>query len=476
MNQIIICRGGGETMYIRSVSIKNFKNFGEQTFELDDRFTLVIGGNGVGKTSVLEALSVGLGGFLVGLDGVSARSIRSEEVRRRWKKFGSATVTMEKQLPCEITCMGEIDERKFEWTRSVQKLNGNTTSVKVKELKDYTKKLQKQIVGAENYEVRLPLIAYHSAGRLFSQKKNKWVDPFSSTKGQALSRFIGYTDCLEAESNIKLFTNWLRRMTLIRMQKQKEIGELNATVGAVEEFMKGLVEEGESVKIFYDFEEDDLMVELGNKYIPLRLMSSGYRSIIGMVADLAFRMSILNPQLESEAVKQTPGVVLIDEIDLHLHPQWQWRVVEDLKRTFPKVQFIATTHAPIVIASCKDGKIIRLEHKEESYTDLAANVYVRNGKTDGNQNKTPYGWQVEDVLYRLMNTLDRPKEVQEKISEIRSLYSQRMLGKLRENDMERLLRLEKEMKDILPEGDPTLTLIDLQALVEVKRNDTRNEN
>lgn len=434
-------------MIIKTMEVENFKNFKHRKFTFNERFTLIIGDNGTGKTSVLEALSVGLGGFLAGIDGIATRNIYSQEIRREWDRVGDATVTLEKQFPCSVTCSGVIHGKEFTWRRSIETLKGKTTRTHAKEIIRYASEIQRQITKEKNHDVILPLIAYQSAGRLFSQKKNKWVDPFQR---QDLSRFIGYIDCLEAESNIKLFVNWLRRMTMIKVTKQKRIGELEATLGAVEEFMKGLVEEGEHVGIVYDFEEEEVMVQLGNKYIPLRLMSAGYRSVIGMVADLAFRMSILNPQLKESAVKETPGIVLIDEIDLHLHPKWQWRIVEDLKRTFPKVQFIATTHAPIVISSCKEGEIIRL--------------YEEDGDIVDERQNSPYGWLVENVLTNVMETYTRVPVIQEKINEIKKLYSKKLRGTLNNEEKKLLESKSKELYRILPENDPAVTLAKLSAI------------
>ena len=70
-----------------------------------------------------------------------------------------------------------------------------------------------------------------------------------------------------------------------------------------------------------------------------------------MVFDIAYRMAVLNPDLLENVVEMTPGIVLIDEIDLHLHPRWQWKIIDALKNTFPRVQFIVTTHSPVIIAA-----------------------------------------------------------------------------------------------------------------------------
>lgn len=79
-------------------------------------------------------------------------------------------------------------------------------------------------------------------------------------------------------------------------------------------------------------------------------MSDGYRGTLNLVADIARRMAMLNPAL-CDKVLEAPGVVMIDEIDLHLHPKWQAKILGDLADIFPNVQFIVTTHSPIVVAS-----------------------------------------------------------------------------------------------------------------------------
>jgi hypothetical protein len=84
--------------------------------------------------------------------------------------------------------------------------------------------------------------------------------------------------------------------------------------------------------------------------------------MLGMVADIAHRMARLNPDLGVEVLEKTQGIVVIDELDLHLHPKWQYSVVENLRSIFPKVQFIATTHSPFIIQSARDGEVVYLDN------------------------------------------------------------------------------------------------------------------
>ena len=107
----------------------------------------------------------------------------------------------------------------------------------------------------------------------------------------------------------------------------------------------------------YNIRLGTLILERENgDYIRFSDLSDGYRNVIAIAADIAIRMVMLNPHLADNALLMTPGVILIDEIDLHLHPMWQRRIVDDLRRTFPKVQFICTTHSPFIVQSLRSGE------------------------------------------------------------------------------------------------------------------------
>jgi predicted ATP-binding protein involved in virulence len=135
--------------------------------------------------------------------------------------------------------------------------------------------------------------------------------------------------------------------------------------------------------------------EAGNVMrIPINQLSDGYKSTISLVADIAYRMAVLNPQLLGDVCKETGGVVLIDEVDLHLHPSWQQRILGDLTAIFPKVQFIVSTHAPAVISSVKSENIILLDDGE---------VFEPSGEV--------HGKDVNTIISSVMKTAERPPEI-----------------------------------------------------------------
>lgn len=101
--------------------------------------------------------------------------------------------------------------------------------------------------------------------------------------------------------------------------------------------------------------------------IPVSMLSDGYKCTISLIADIAYRMAVLNPQLFDNVLTETEGIVIIDEIDLHLHPMWQKRILKDLMSIFPKVQFIVSTHAPEVINSVRSESIVVLKNNTVRY-------------------------------------------------------------------------------------------------------------
>lgn len=113
--------------------------------------------------------------------------------------------------------------------------------------------------------------------------------------------------------------------------------------------------------------------------IPASSLSDGYRCTISLIADIAYRMALLNPQLLDNVLSETDGIVLIDEVDLHLHPTWQKRILKDLMDIFPKVQFIVSTHAPEIINSVKSDSIVIL--KDNAILPAVDETYGKDANT-----------------------------------------------------------------------------------------------
>jgi predicted ATP-binding protein involved in virulence len=127
-------------------------------------------------------------------------------------------------------------------------------------------------------------------------------------------------------------------------------------------------------------------------------MSDGYKNTLSMIGDIAYRMAVLNPMLGDKVLEETPGVVLIDEIDLHLHPQWQQTIISDLNSLFPSVQFIVSSHAPAVINSVTKEQIRILDNGE---------IYLPAAQT--------YGRDANSILREVMKVSERPIDIKRRM-------------------------------------------------------------
>lgn len=338
-------------MKIKELELINFHGFDKRYINFAEQFTILVGDNGTGKTAILDGLSIALGSFLSGLNGVKSRHIRKDEIHLKTYSYeGISDIQM--QFPVEVNCTGLINEKKFNWSRAINGKNGSTTSKEAKSIMEYAASLQKKVQSGDS--VILPVISYYGTGILWVQKK----EYTEITKKN--NRLEGYSNCLDPASNEQHFLRWIEKMTYVEIQRKETPKILNAVLKAIKTCMI------KWDKLEFDIDSGELRaISYDKEIIPFRLLSDGVRNTIGLVADLAHRMAQLNPDLGESVIETTPGVVLIDEIDLHLHPNWQRRIIEDLKRTFPKVQFIATTHSPFIIQSLEEGELRRLHEKDD---------------------------------------------------------------------------------------------------------------
>ena len=427
-------------MYLSKIHIENFKGIKSADFDFDRSVNIIIGNNGAGKTAVLEAIAVALGGFLSGIDGVNTIHFSREEIRRESQLTGTGSSNVVYRTPISVeTCLelntGDrdcADLRMFQFARQKKSIKSARSTV---EPRDICREAQRM---ANDQKAILPVISYQSFSRVTNQKKDKWENPFSDE----YSRVVGYVDCLEEAANDKMLINWCRRMEQVSWQQEQTILEYEIVKRTVSKFMQ-FMQEDENIHIYYDKRTEELLYVNKEGILPIRLLSSGFRNLLGMVFDIAYRMAVLNPDLLEDITSITPGVVLIDEIDMHLHPNWQWKVVDALKNTFPNVQFIVTTHSPIIVASCKEEKLIMLQ-LEDVFLDIPSEIVL---------GKTVKGWMVDSVLKEYMQSGNRDPETSAKLNRLTELAKMKISRRMNEESAREYEDLIGELSSILPEDD-----------------------
>jgi predicted ATP-binding protein involved in virulence len=357
-------------MRLLRLELKNFRGFEERSFALHPDFNLIIGENGAGKTSVLEGIAVALGGWLQAFGRADQRNIRKRDIRRIEQISGGRARDL-LQLPVAVTAVAELDiagrqglgsPEIYTWTRTLVRDGGRTTGGGSKEVRAVSRSVAASV--STGAEVVLPVIRYFGAGRLWEAVRAAETKPRGKRHTPQMSEvieakepkelsdpFYGYRMSIDKRASASDLLRWIGA----ERRNEVDLEDRSPALALVFDAILSLLPEFSRVR--FELRRSMLILERPDGSTqPFEDMSDGYRNLIALAADLAIKMSMLNPHLGDRALAETPGIVLIDEIDLHLHPRWQRRISEDLRRAFPKVQFICTSHSPFIVQSLRSGE------------------------------------------------------------------------------------------------------------------------
>jgi predicted ATP-binding protein involved in virulence len=341
---------------IAKLVVKNFNGFERSEFDFNPRFNLLIGENASGKSSVIDALSIALGAWFLGIKGYSSvPGIDASQVRVIAYQHEDSW-SFEKQFPSRIEAQGVVMGQRLVWARELRGEGGKTTSVEAKAFRAVAEGAASEVRLGK--DVTLPLICAYGTERLWleathrKRKREEAATPLPS-------RLDGYRDCIDFTIQESSLLRWFSAQASASHQRRTDTIALRAVTNAIVSCVEG------AKSLYYDERYKDLVVDIkGFGHHMFKNLSDGQRIVLTLVGDLARRATMLNPDLGDKVLDRTPGVVLIDELDLHLHPKWQRHVIADLKRTFPSVQFIATTHSPQLIGEALPEETIRLDSHE----------------------------------------------------------------------------------------------------------------
>ncbi len=390
-------------MEFLKVDIKNFKRFESLHLDLKPGINILLGGNGVGKTSALEALSVALSDFFNGISDVPKKGIEANQVRfdthelgdvSTGKEYFSTSITSHIHLDHEVG-IGQITRR------------DNTSNSRTRYLGRGIAQYANRICNDMN--ATLPLICYYSTKRLSPPKKENYA---AKSKNKLDDRICGYIGCLDDTLDLKALKSWCLDMELEAFHAGKPVQEYEMFKNIISIFMSKMTDTKPFPTVYYSRKQEELVYQESGKALPISYMSAGYQSLLWMIMDMAFRLAQINPGIKN--YQDVPGIIMIDEIDMHLHPIWQWRIVEALHEVFPRIQFILATHSPIIVSSAKNANLIMLQGDDVRYLPNA------------------YAYSIDDVLENRQFSQSVPDELRTLISAFDRSINSGELGKARD--------------------------------------------
>lgn len=405
--------GADKQMEIQSLELTNFRGIAHANLTLDGKSVVIYGINGMGKSTILQACSVLFFRILSMLTASDLGSDSKVKIEDSDIKIGAQAARISMQL--------NIDHTVYSYFRSAEQ-NGRRihSGMDAKRIVDQFRKLYVgQYMSLEEEETdesdrerestrvlvfnesNMPIYASYGVNRYVADRRNKVLEKDINLAG----KLAALRDVFDPTINFQLFFEWFRgRQEYENSKRVEEESFKDTQLSAVREaILKIMDNDFSDIKIKIDDEDAQMVAVKHHTELSIAQLSEGEKCVLAMTGDLARKLAIANPGRENPL--EGEGVVLIDEVDLHLHPSWQGRMMPLLFRTFPNIQFIVTTHSPKVLSEIKDEANIF-----EIYQDGNA-INVR--KQDPMN-----GWDINHIMRDFMHTDILNEETQKLIDEI----------------------------------------------------------
>ena len=386
-------------MKVKRLKMNSFRGISDLTLEFDtDEPTVFIGINGVGKSSILECLAILLSWLTkrIQTPNSSGRSFNEDDIKKGCKETHN-----------EIT-ISINDWPEVVWSLTkVRKGRSKDTNSNLGDLKKVVDNIHSQL-DANSYAA-LPLAVYYPTNRAVLDI------PLKIRTKHSFEPITAYDEVLTGgQIDFRRFFEWfkdredLENELRLNDSDQYRDRELKAVRDAIANLLDGfsnLRVRRSPLRMIVDKQGDELNVTQ---------LSDGEKCLLALAGDLARRLAIANPNPDCNPLEGS-GVVLIDEIELHLHPKWQRAIIPNLKKTFPNCQFIITTHSPQVISDLKWVHLLR-----PTSEGIAIDRVPSFGK-DSNR-----------ILETLMETPERPQQIKEDLRKLFGLIDKGELGEARQ--------------------------------------------
>ncbi|WP_454565523.1 AAA family ATPase [Pseudomonas sp. AIG] len=436
-------------MEVRVLKLKNFGRFANVAVKLaptdthPSNVTVIVGNNGAGKTTLLRSLATTLSWLVarVRTEKGNGTHIAEEDIQNGFSASYASTVVADCLESHSGTDANSSKTELFVWGvargRQGRKYAVHSELTEASRLADH---YRSRLTADE--KASLPLIAYYPVERSVLEI------PLKIKTKHTFDQLDGYDNSLNRGVDFRRFFEWFRERedsenetgisdtalaeisekfgtasdvwnTLANLKASSRDRQLTAVRSAIAAFMPGFsnLRVQRKPRLHMAIEKDGVTLNVAQ-------LSQGEKSMMALVGDIARRLAMMNQSLDNPL--HGDGIVLIDEVDLHLHPRWQRSLIRQLSETFPNCQFVLTTHSPLVISDAKDVLVYVLNDGE---------LHEHNGL---------YGLDANQVLLEVMDTDIRNSDVQKRLN--------RLLNEVQDGNLEKAKSLFAELSSELPEG------------------------
>lgn len=390
-------------MKLKSITLQNFKGIENLTVSLDEKTTVLFGINGVGKSTILRAVDLLYASIISRLTGVNKKRI--DELDFSDISYGKSKAKISAIFSFE-------DSTEIEYSRSIDRANGKKHDLS--ELKTLVGKFEDSYMvkayddGKGNWiepidNKNMPIFVNYGVNRIVLDV------PVRASKEQ-FSKLDAFDKAVENTIDFRNLFKWFRNQEDIENQeKVRNNSEYeDKSLAAVKKAMLAMLDG------FYDIHIDRkplaMKVKKDGKYFTINQLSDGEKGTIALFGDLARRMALANPERKNPL--EGSGVVLIDELDLHMHTSWQRKVLGVLRNTFPNIQFIITTHSPQILGEVDASFNLLYMYKEDK------KIVMKSFESF-------VGWDTNVILEEVMDTTSVNQEIKEQIAEMYDLINQK---------------------------------------------------
>lgn len=399
-------------MRLENIELENFRAIGSAKLELQGKSTVIFGINGTGKSSILRAVNLLYANII-------NQVVNRKELKQNYTiqlddiKYG--------KQESKIAAVIDLEDEKIKYYRKMVRKTGKRTH-DLNSLKKIAEIFHGKYITDEE-QGNISIFVNYGTNRLVLDI------PLRIRTHHTFDIYSAFEKSIENKIDFRTFFEWYRNQEDYENEYKIETGDLSyqdRALNAVRTAIMSMLDECSNLRVARK-PRLEMKIDKGNISLNVSQMSDGEKCTMALLGDLARRLTLANPTLANPLLGE--GVVLIDELELHMHPTWQRKILGVLKTTFPNLQFIVTTHSPIILSEADDNYNIFFMKYEENDIEVSSisqlNGYDANAVLEqfmGTSSINPETEKFIDSIYELIE-LGEYSLAEEKIKELAKITS-----------------------------------------------------